>query len=273
MHLSEEQSKFVEIAQKGKNILVDACIGSGKTTAIQALCKALPQDKKILYLTYNRLLKIDAKSKIHEKNVLVTNYHGFAYSSLMRIGVKAGVSDLIQKFINTKPNVTPYDVLIIDEYQDIELELAELLKIIKAANPKMQIIAVGDMQQKIYDKTRINVSEFINEFLDDYVLLEFTRCFRLSSELAARLGRIWNKPIIGVNSECCVERMDIDQVVKFLSQQKPEDILCLGSRNGDLSKTLNKLEEEYPEIYNKTTVYAKNAFNPIPGACANGTLA
>lgn len=87
MHLSEEQSKFVEIAQKGKNILVDACIGSGKTTAIQALCKELPRDKKILYLTYNKLLKIDAKSKIHEKNVLVTNYHGFAYMSLVRMGV------------------------------------------------------------------------------------------------------------------------------------------------------------------------------------------
>ena len=256
MHLSEEQSKFVEIAQKGKNILVDACIGSGKTTAIQALCKELPRDKKILYLTYNRLLKIDAKSKIHEKNVLVTNYHGFAYMSLSRMGVKAGISDLIQKFIKTKPNITPYDVLIIDEYQDIELELSKLLKMVKAANPKMQIIAVGDMQQKIYDKTTLNVSEFINEFLGDYVLLEFTRCFRLSSELAARLGRIWNKPIIGVNSECRVERMNIDQVVEFLSQQEPEDILCLGSRNGDLSKTLNRLEEEYPVIYNKATVYA-----------------
>ena len=248
MHLSEEQSKFVEIAQKGKNILVDACIGSGKTTAIQALCKELPRDKKILYLTYNKLLKIDAKSKIHEKNVLVTNYHGFAYMSLVRMGVKAGISDLIQKFINTRPNIAPYDVLIIDEYQDIELELAELLKMVKDANPKMQIIAVGDMQQKIYDKTTLKVSEFINEFLNDYVLLEFTRCFRLSSELAARLGRIWNKPIIGVNSECRVERMNIDQVVEFLSQQEPEDLLCLGSRNGDLSKTLNRLEEEYPTI-------------------------
>lgn len=256
MHLSEEQSKFVEIAQEGKNILVDACIGSGKTTAIQALCKELPRDKKILYLTYNKLLKIDAKSKIHEKNVLVTNYHGFAYMSLVRMGVKAGISDLIQKFINTRPNIAPYDVLIIDEYQDIELELAELLKMVKDANPKMQIIAVGDMQQKIYDKTTLKVSEFINEFLNDYVLLEFTRCFRLSSELAARLGRIWNKPIIGVNSECRVERMNIDQVVEFLSQQEPEDLLCLGSRNGDLSKTLNRLEEEYPTIYNKTTVYA-----------------
>lgn len=96
------------------------------------------------------------------------------------MGVKAGISDLIQTFINTKPNIAPYDVLIIDEYQDIELELAELLKMVKATNPKMQIIAVGDMQQKIYDKTTLKVSEFINEFLNDYVLLEFTRCFRLS---------------------------------------------------------------------------------------------
>ena len=43
---------------------------------------------------------------------------------------------------------------------------------------------------------------------------------------------------------------------RVLSQQEPEDLLCLGLRNGDLSKTLNRLEEEYPTIYNKTTVYA-----------------
>lgn len=256
MQLSEEQNRFVEMAQEGKNILVDACIGSGKTTAIQVLCKKLPRNKKILYLTYNRLLKIDAKSKINEKNVLVTNYHGFAYISLKQMGIKVGVSDLIQSFIKTRPDVKAYDVLIIDEYQDIELELAELLKIVKEANPEMQIIAVGDMQQKIYDKTTLNVSEFINEFLGDYVLLEFTQCFRLSAELAARLGRIWNKKIIGVNNECRVEKMNNKQVVEFLSRQEPGDVLCLGSRSGDLSKTLNKLEEDYPEIYNKNTVYA-----------------
>lgn len=266
MKLSGEQSKFVEIAQNGKNILVDACIGSGKTTAIQALCKELPREKKILYLTYNKLLKIDAKSKIHEKNVTVTNYHGFAYMSLIQMGIKAGVSDLIQRFVKATPNIAPYDVLIIDEYQDIELELAELLKIVKEANPQMQIIAVGDMQQKIYDKTTLNVSKFINEFLGDHVLLEFTQCFRLSAELAERLGRIWNKKIIGVNSECHVERMSRDQVVDFLSKQEPEDVLCLGSRNGDLSKTLNKLEEEYPEIYNKNTVYASISDTDSAGA-------
>lgn len=257
MQLSDEQSKFVEIAQEGKNILVDACIGSGKTTAIQVLCEELPKEKNILYLTYNKLLKIDAKSKIHKENVLVTNYHGFAYWTLSRMGIKnAGISDLIQTFIKSKPYVEKYDMLIIDEYQDIELELAELLKIVKEANPNMQIIAVGDMQQKIYDKTTLNVSKFIDDFLGEHVLLEFTRCFRLSAELAASLGRIWNKPIVGVNNDCHVKKMSRDQVVEFLAMQEPGDILCLGSRTGDLSKTLNRLEEECPKTYNKDTVYA-----------------
>ena len=76
MRLSTEQESFIQTALTGKNILVDACIGSGKTTAIQRLCDEMPTNKNILYLTYNKLLKIDAQSKIHNHNVTVTNYHG-----------------------------------------------------------------------------------------------------------------------------------------------------------------------------------------------------
>lgn len=36
--LSEEQQLFISKALEGHNILVDACIGSGKTTAIQMKC-------------------------------------------------------------------------------------------------------------------------------------------------------------------------------------------------------------------------------------------
>lgn len=78
INLSDEQKVFVKKALEKKNILVDACIGSDKTTAIQQLCNVFPSNKRILYLTYNKLLKLDAKNKIHKKNVLVTNYHGFA---------------------------------------------------------------------------------------------------------------------------------------------------------------------------------------------------
>ncbi|MDY4187462.1 MAG: AAA family ATPase [Candidatus Borkfalkiaceae bacterium] len=254
--LSEEQKQFIQQAKEGKNILVDACIGSGKTTAIQFLCNELSADLKILYLTYNKLLKIDAQSKIRNKNIYVTNYHGFAFSALKKSKISAGISDLIQVFNKEKPLLYPYDVLIIDEYQDIEQELAEMLEYIKSANPNMQIIAVGDMAQKIYDKTTLCVPAFIKNFLGEHINLEFTQCFRLSSNIADALGRIWNKKIIGINSNCIVEKMNISSVVEFLSKQNTSDILCLGSRTGALSETLNILETRYPEKFNKESTYA-----------------
>ena len=256
VNLSSEQQLFIEKALQGKNILVDACIGSGKTTAIQNLCNKLPSKEKVLYLTYNKLLKLDAQSKIRKKSVMVTNYHGFASKILWERGISVGVSDLIQKVIQIKPPVKKYDILIIDEYQDIEQELAELLELIKDRNPNMQIIAVGDMEQKIYDKTSLNVESFMKEFLEGHIRLKFTQCFRLSNDLAAMLGRVWKKEIKGINNCCKVEEMAREDIVTFLAEQVPADILCLGARTGTMSDTLNILEERYPNKYNKNTVYA-----------------
>lgn len=254
--LSEEQEKFIDIAQKGHNILVNACIGSGKTTAIQHLCEVLPFKKRILYLTYNRLLKIDAKSKIHNKNVTVTNYHGFAFSVLKHNNISAGVSDLIEIFNKNDLNYEPYDILLIDEFQDIDLELSEMLWKIKSKNPQMQIIAVGDMCQKIYDKTTLNVEKFIDSFLESYIILEFTQCFRLGKEYANKIGAVWNKNIVGVNNNSSVTTMEMEEVEKYISNYEPKDLLCLGSRNGDMTHLLNSLEEHYPSKFNKYTVYA-----------------
>lgn len=255
--LSEEQETFVRKAKEGKNILVDACIGSGKTTSIQHLCVCLPDTCRILYLTYNRLLKLDAKSKIVKNNVEVQNYHGFASKRLARAGYRSGVTDLIQNFLRVSPPIPRFDLLLIDEYQDIDQELSEMLLYIKESCPGIQIIAVGDMEQKLYDKTSLNARQFIEILLGDgYEKIEFTRCFRLSEDFAARLGRIWKKKIVGVNAKCSVQEMSFREAVKFLSKQKPCDILCLGQRTGDMAKALNELEYRYPEKYNKRTVYA-----------------
>ena len=255
LKLSNEQAVFIQKVMEGNNVLVDACIGSGKTTAIQHLCNVLPVEKKILYLTYNKLLKIDAKSKILNKNVTVTNYHGFAYMCLSRLGISAGVSDLIQVFNKKQPVVT-YDILIIDEYQDIEQELADMLDVVKSNNKNIQIIAVGDMKQKIYDKTSLNVDRFIDRFLGKHIKLEFTQCFRLSESHAAMLGRVWEKSIVGVNPKCKIDYMTPKDAVKFIAEQEPKDILCLGARTGEMARVLNKLEQNYPDKFNKNTIFA-----------------
>lgn len=254
--LSEEQQYMIDVARTGQNILVDACIGSGKTTSIQVLCNTL-NSKRILYLTYNKLLKIDAKEKIKNKNVIVTNYHGFAYMELAKIGVHVGQADLIQAYLRKKPRLSKsYDVLIVDEYQDIEEEVSLMLQMIKNQCPNLQIIAVGDMQQKIYDKTKLDVLSFMDEFLGEYMELSFTKCFRICPDLASELGRIWGKEINGQNRNCVVMTMDPDEVEEYLSGKDIKDILCLGTRNGAMSHLLNSLEEHYPEKFNKSTVYA-----------------
>lgn len=101
----------------------------------------------------------------------------------------------------------------------------------------MQIIAVGDMEQKIYDKTTLNVESFMREFLEEHLRLKFTQCFRLSNGLASMLGRVWKKQIRGVNSYCKVEEMTKESIVSFLAEQIPADVLCLGARTGAMSDT------------------------------------
>ena len=256
IQLSDEQRLFLDKALTGENILVDACIGSGKTTAIQYLCCEYPETTQILYLTYNKLLKLDAKEKIKNKNVTVTNYHGFAYKMLTQVGVLPNISDSIQQFNKLKPKIKAYDVLIIDEYQDIEQEFTNLLEYIKETNPAIQVIAVGDMEQKIYDKTTLDVPAFMEKFLGNHIELTFTKCFRLPSELAEKLGRIWKKKIIGINNSCIVEEMTVAEVMSFLSKHEPKDILCLGARTGDMANVLNMLEASFPDKFNKKSVYA-----------------
>ena len=265
--LSDEQQKMVSLAKEGKNVLVDACIGSGKTTTIQVLCNEL-KDKRILYLTYNKLLKVDAKNKIKGKNVTTSNYHGFAYMCLIKAGIRSGVQELIQNFVacSSRLQFSGYDILVIDEYQDIDQQIAEMLECIKRGNPGIQIIAVGDMQQKIYDKTTLNATDFMNNFLGRYESVVFTKCFRLCAPLAAKLGRIWEKKINGVNNNCEVLFMRSYEVVDFLAEQNTADILCLGSRNGKMSRVLNKLEESHPEKFNKKTVYASISDEDSGGA-------
>lgn len=256
--LTDEQTRFVELALSGKNILVDACIGSGKTTAIQYLCDRFPIDKQILYLTYNRLLKLDAQKKITNKNVCVQNYHGYAYARLREKGLIFARSDLIREFNKRVLKLPIIDILIIDEYQDIDSQIANMLCYIKKYYPKIQIIMVGDIKQKIYNYTSLNIVQFVNDFIEMHESLEFTVCFRLSQEWANELGLTWNKKILGVNNHCQISYMTEDEVTAYLLTQEPRDVLCLGpqSRPHSYGTLLNKLETLRPDKFNKHTVYA-----------------
>jgi hypothetical protein len=258
--LSDEQEAFIDAALSGANVLVDACIGSGKTTSIQQLCNRLGNDKKVLYLTYNVLLKLDAQAVIRSDNVFVTNYHSFARRMLLDnyVGLPASIGDYPEAVADKFCKIPHYDVLIVDEYQDIAEDTAKLLKYIKRRCSDIQIIMVGDMCQKIYDVTELDVLQFVHEFVGpNAVECSFTKCFRLSAGLASWLGRIWEKPIIGVNHDCIVEEMSFNDAAAFLNTCEVKDILCLGSSFGDRVRLQNKLERMNRAKFNKKTLWSK----------------
>src|SRR5665647_3434119 len=83
MELTKEQ---YDIIKSTGNIKINAVAGSGKTTTIIEYAKARPKESKILYLAFNKSVKIEATKKFMEKglnNVVVETAHSLAYKHIV----------------------------------------------------------------------------------------------------------------------------------------------------------------------------------------------
>lgn len=69
-----------------------------------------------MYLIYNKLLKLDVKNKIKNKNVVRINYHGFVYGIFKRNNIKISGNDVIKDYIEIDIVSGNYDILVFDEY-------------------------------------------------------------------------------------------------------------------------------------------------------------
>jgi F-box protein, helicase, 18 len=83
MKLTQEQN---DIIRSNGNIKINAVAGSGKTTTIIEYAKARPKNSKILYLAFNRSVKLEAMKKFAAKsldNVKVETAHSLAYKHIV----------------------------------------------------------------------------------------------------------------------------------------------------------------------------------------------
>ena len=257
--LSKEQQDVVDAAVDGQDVIVDATVGSGKTSTIMALCNEMGGDRKILYLTYSKLLKKDAQRRV--RGARVQNYHGIVYPSLLRANIRAGISESVRAFNDNFRELAKgfdrYDVVVVDEYQDINEEYAELIKNVVSLNPMMQLVFVGDCEQKIHANSTLDAQRFVREITTGAVSLPMTASFRMGPDMGRLLGEAWNKPVVGVNDAQVVREMSHDEAVAYMGHVAPGDLLVLGKRNnGYALRALNELERTLPGQFNKNTVYA-----------------
>src|SRR6201991_4960821 len=85
MNLTKEQ---IAIVQSSGDIKINAVAGSGKTTTLIEYARARPGEK-ILYLAFNRAVKLEAERKFAEKgasNVRVETAHSLAFTQVIKGG-------------------------------------------------------------------------------------------------------------------------------------------------------------------------------------------
>jgi hypothetical protein len=119
---SPEQQSILTAVETGHNIKVSAVAGSGKTTTMLMICKALADSKNVLALTYNARLKDEMRIKIDKLglyNAEAHSYHAFFvryYND--KCCTDNGILDILER--NDKPKTSfRFGCVIVDEVQDM----------------------------------------------------------------------------------------------------------------------------------------------------------
>ncbi len=120
--LSDEQSLVYDYIKSGKNVIVDAVAGSGKSTTVLGIAKLMP-NKKFLQVTYNSMLRYEIKTKVESlglKNLEVHTYHSLAVKYFHSSAyTDSGIRYILKQNISPRIHIPKKDIIVIDETQDM----------------------------------------------------------------------------------------------------------------------------------------------------------
>ncbi|WP_050801909.1 exonuclease domain-containing protein [Mycoplasmopsis columbina] len=188
---TKEQQEIID-SLKNNNVIVQAFAGAGKTTTILQFALQNP-DKKILALTYNRKLMDDGNLKLNEQEIFNTEiytFHSFAsvfFNQTCKddISLHNFVRGGKKHLINLK-----YDVIFIDEAQDLTQQYLEFIILILENNQKdYKLAVIGDKYQSVYEylKADPRYLEFVDKLIVNkypWVKKQLTTSFRITTEMA-----------------------------------------------------------------------------------------
>lgn len=186
--LSIEQLNIINTIKENKNVICDAVAGSGKTTTILELAKALP-DKLILQITYNSMLRHEVKDKARNiKNLKIHSYHSLYVNYYNNNAHTDNIlNDII---INNKipiKELPKFDIIVIDEVQDMTiLFFSAIQKFINDLQKNVQYLILGDKNQAVYDFKGAD-NRFLTLAKDIYpnsVVLPLSQSFRVTKPIA-----------------------------------------------------------------------------------------
>ena len=261
---SLEQSEIIDQLATS-NLIVDSVAGSGKTTLNLHLATAYP-DLEILLLTYNSRLKAETRLKVTSlaiTNLEVHSYHSWAVKYLDREchtdRALKNYLDNINTFTRGATNIPYYDIIIIDEAQDLTPLYYKLVSYLYFGQPRhltqgTRICVVGDKYQSIYgfqnaDPRMITLANYLFDFgcQAKWSFVNLSTSFRVSQEVAQFLNK------------CC---LGYDRIFGHKSTgTKPRYLICDCFMGGN-NQTNTQRTQRKSTVYNEILRYFALGYRP-----------
>jgi len=172
--ISEEQLLIYNHVNEGKNVIVDAIAGSGKSTTIIHIAQLLPQ-KKFLHVTYNSMLRKEFKQKVVSlklENIEVHTYHSLAVKYFISTAfTDTGIREILNSGILPSITLPLFNIVVLDECQDMTRLYYNFIRMFISL-----IINVNkNIKERPFHKTQYPCSPPQLLFLGDYMqcLYEF----------------------------------------------------------------------------------------------------
>ena len=153
--LSQEQASILSHIKDGKNVVVDSCAGTGKTTLILSVAKALA-NKQLLQMTYNAMLRHEVKDRVKRSqidNMKVHTFHSLAVKYYLPTAfTDTGLRYILLKDMPPTAKLPKFDVLVLDEAQDMTfIYFRFMAKYSRDAGSPIQLLILGDYMQGLYE--------------------------------------------------------------------------------------------------------------------------
>ena len=261
------------------NVFVDSVAGSGKTTCSLYIAKQF-FDLKILLLTYNAKLKMETKIKVcnyNINNIEVFSYHSFCVKNYHTKCFTDKEINLILLENNISMHIIDYDIIILDEAQDISILYYELFcKIYNDNIKKAKLCIFGDIKQSIFnfnnaDERYIKYANILFNF--NNLLWEeckLSKSFRITNEIALFINKCllnddrlisdkitYNKPryiICDIFIKDSENNRLLNEIKYYLCKgYKSDEIFILApsispTKNSPIRLLENKIKNELPQV-------------------------
>jgi hypothetical protein len=199
---SQEQADIISKVVEGLDVRVIAVAGSGKTTLSLMIYKNLPRN--IILMTFNRKLKDETKKKVQAAGNCVGGrfdvytYHGFVNKYLGTCRNDKDIDEIINSPVDdvrlqTLRELSIYNLLILDELQDMNDMFYRIIKDYILPYGTFQLMLLGDHRQQIYKSLNASSSKYLLD--DEYwnrtlTTMPLSTSYRLTRQCATFVNEV-----------------------------------------------------------------------------------